>query len=127
MSDVQLEAIYLVNSDFNYGWFRESVFKKSIINGSKFISANLTKYNMESADLKDVDFSQATLKGIIFKNADLTNANISNALMDDQVNFDGSRVKGLICKDVKGLNEEQRLYLKNNGALISEDAVTLKT
>ncbi len=100
-----------IRTNFEYTKCKRTNFEGINLIGANFKDAYLKDANFNNAILIDADFSNAaSLKDANFKDAVLFGANFSNT------NIEGAKVNGVSFLGVKGLSEEQRNYLIEQGA-----------
>ena len=84
------------------------------LEGANLSGAILNGANLSGCELQNVDFRGANLEAANLKRSDFHGANMSGASLN------GAWVQGADFLSVRGLTEEQRKYLKDNGAILRD-------
>lgn len=111
MSKSYLVGQDLSNMDLSHSILNEAELDCATLNNTNLTKASLHKTSFFSADLQGVRLSFAKVKDCNFRHANLENANLEG------VDFSSSDVSGAIFTDAIGLSNQQKIWLKNNGAL----------
>ena len=131
-----LEKMYEVADFLNYDFTATRDMSKTYLVGQDLSDLDLSKAILNQAELDcailhDTDLSGTSLKETSFFSADLERADLSHAKVSDcdfrhanlegakleGVNFSNSDVRDAIFTDATGLSLEQKLWLKEHGAL----------
>ena len=92
-----------------------------ILNNASFDCATLNNTNLKRTSLQQTSFFSADLEGAKLSYAEINNCDFRHANLEkadlEGVDFSNSDVRGAIFTDAKGLSFEQKIWLKNNGAL----------
>jgi uncharacterized protein YjbI with pentapeptide repeats len=84
------------------------------LEGANLSGAILKGANLSGCELQNVDFRGANLEAANVKRSDFHGADMSGASLN------GAWVQGADFLSVRGLTEEQRKYLKDNGAILRD-------
>ncbi len=84
------------------------------LEGANLSGAILRGANLSGCELENVDFRGANLEAANLKRSDFHGADMSG------VSLNGAWVQGADFLSVRGLTDEQRKYLKDNGAVIRD-------
>ena len=110
----------------------EANLQETILNHSYMIYVNLIKSNLTNAILQytslksaflieafceNTDFFESNLTDAILRKSNLTNANFSNCILKNVKGLETSIVQGANFKNARGLNQCQKIFLKENGAI----------
>ena len=102
-----------------FSWINE-VLQKTNYNEelleTNFAQAKLTNINFTDSTLLSANLEGAYLSNIDFTNSNLQDSNLENTTWHN-VNFSNCHVNGAVFSDAQGLTDEQKQWLKKNGAL----------
>lgn len=107
---------YLVGQDLS-----NMDLSKSILNEAELDCANLKNTNLTQTSLRQTSFFSADLEGANLAHAKISNCNFRHANLENTylqgVNFSNSDVQGAVFTNAQGLSPQQKIWLKNHGAL----------
>ena len=94
---------------------------RAVLDRAELDCAILSNANLSHTSLKETSFFSTDLEGVKLchakvNNCDFRHANLENADLTG-VNFANSNVRGAIFTDAIGLSKQQKIWLKENGAL----------
>ena len=99
---------------------------RCVLRTTSFTAAELLEISFRYAELTKIDFTDsnllsANLEGAKLIDIKLTNVNLQDANLEQttwqNVVFDRCKVDGAVFSDAKGLTDEQKQWLRKNGAL----------
>ncbi|KKP23855.1 MAG: Pentapeptide repeat protein [candidate division TM6 bacterium GW2011_GWF2_28_16] len=128
----------LVCTSFNRSILKQAKFFKANANNATFIDAHLESANLTGGFFRRAYFTGAYLNNVVayvlvekkgkifeycanFIKADFTGADLTGAVFKkaylSRANFDGAIVKDLDLEGAVGLTNEQKQYMRDNGAI----------
>jgi len=115
LQDADLSGIKLDRAFLRYAEMQKANLEGAHMTFADFIAANMREANLKGANLEGANFMHTKLEG-----ADLSETNLRGTDMRDArlsgTDLSDADVQGADFKWAKGLNPEQKAYLRDNGA-----------